>query len=106
MATLTLSIDGPTLDLAVSLNIADTDAPRIVAWLMSPASGFGLTTETVEHEGASHSVIRPATAEEAVKSCAHSMLDNLLISTVSWEKFQATEAALKSITPIASTLGQ
>jgi hypothetical protein len=45
MAILFFGVNGPTLDLREDLQIADTDAPRIMAYLM--ASSFGTVTENV-----------------------------------------------------------
>ena len=46
MATLFFGVTGPTLDLREDLQIADTDAPRIMAYLM--ASPYGTVTENVQ----------------------------------------------------------
>lgn len=120
MATLTLGVDGPTLDLNVALNIADTDAPRIVAWLLSPSSGYGAVTENVQSTVPDPSwspgedqteadrptiavqqwVTRPATADEAVTAYARATLNSLLSSTVAFEKAKAAEAAANAVTPI------
>jgi len=120
MATLTLGIDGPTLDLNVALNIADTDAPRIMAWLLSPGSSYGTVTENVQSTVPDPSwspgedeteadrptmavqqwVTRPATPEEAATNYARATLTSLLSSTVAWEKARAAEAAANAVTPI------
>lgn len=42
MATLFFGVTGPTLDLRQDLTILDTDAPRIMAYLM--ASPYGTVT--------------------------------------------------------------
>lgn len=120
MAVLTFGVDGPTLDLNVSLAIADTDAPRIMQWLCSPASGFGVVTENVQSEvpDASWSpgegeteddrptistqawVTRQSTPEEAAEAYARNVLSTLLASTVAWEKAEAARIAAESIAPI------
>ena len=120
MATLTFGVDGPTLDLNVTLNITDTDAPRIMAWLMSPASGYGTITENVQSsvadanwtpgEGETEAdrptistqqwVTRPATAEEAAKNYAEATLRSLLSATVAWEKAEAAAAAAANVPDI------
>lgn len=46
MATLFFGVDGPTLSLREDLTILDTDAPRILAYLM--ASSYGQVTENVQ----------------------------------------------------------
>ena len=45
MANLFFGVEGPTLDLREDLQIADSDAPRIMAYLM--ASPYGQVTENV-----------------------------------------------------------
>ena len=119
MATLSFGVDGPTLDLAVSLQIADADAPRIMAYLM--AGGCGTVTENVQSETpdagwspgegeteADRPTIatqawgtRPATAEEAAANYARAVLDSLLASTVAWEKAEAARIAAEGVAPIA-----
>ncbi len=115
MAILTFGVDGPTLDLSVSLEIADTDAPRIMAYLM--AGPYGSVTENVQSEvpDASWSpgegeteddrptistqawVTRPATPDEAAAAYARSVLDSLLSATVSHEKAEAARVAADAI---------
>ncbi len=88
MATLSFGVVGPNQNWTVSLNIADTDSPRIIAWLMSPASGYGTVSENVQStipdaswspgDGQTEAdrptiqvqewVTRPATAEEATQA--------------------------------------
>lgn len=46
MATLFFGVTDPTLDLRQDLTILDTDAPRIMAYLM--ASAYGQVTENVQ----------------------------------------------------------
>ena len=46
MATLFFGVTGPTLDLREDLQVADADAPRILAYLM--ASSYGVVTENVQ----------------------------------------------------------
>jgi hypothetical protein len=121
MATLTFGVDGPTLDLAVALTIADTDAPRILAYLM--ASGYGTVTENVQTttpdaswspgEGETEDdrptiatqawVTRPATPEEAAANYARSVLDSLLASTVAYERSEAARIAAEAVAPIQAT---
>jgi hypothetical protein len=118
MATLSFGVDGPTLDLAVSLQIADTDAPRIMAYLL--ASPYGVVTENVQSEipdagwspGEDETeddrptipvqewVSRPATPEEAAAAYARSVLDSLLTATVAHERQVAAQAAADAIAPI------
>jgi hypothetical protein len=118
MATLFFGVDGPTLDLRQDLNIADADAPRILAYLM--ASSYGTVTENVQSEvpdaGWSPSedeteadrpmiamqswVTRPATPEETASNYARAILASLLDQTVAWEKAQAAAAAAGAIAPI------
>jgi hypothetical protein len=118
MATLFFGVQGPTLDLRQDLQIADTDAPRIIGYLM--ASSYGTVTENIVSEipDASWSpgedeteedrptiqtqawVTRPATAEETAANYARSVLDSLLTATVAHEKAQAAAAAADAVTPI------
>lgn len=120
MATLSFGVKGPTQDWTVSLQIADTDSPRILAWLASPASGYGTVTENVvsnvpdpswsPSEGQTEAdrptyqqqswVTRPATPEEAAKNYAEVTLRNLLGSTVAWEKSEAAATAAAEVPPI------
>jgi hypothetical protein len=120
MATLSFGVKGPTQDFTTSLTIADSDGPRIMAWLLSPNSGYGTVTENVQSTvpDASWSpseeqteadrpsipvqqwVTRPATPEEAAKAYAESTLRSLLSSTVAWERAQAAEVAANSVQPI------
>lgn len=118
MANLFFGVTGPTLDLREDLQIADTDAPRIMAYLM--ASPFGTVTENVQSEipDASWSpgedqteadrptvpvqswVSRPATPEETAEAYAKAILAQLLDATVSYEKAQAAAAAANAVSPI------
>lgn len=100
MATLFFGVTGPTLDLQEDLQIADADAPRIMAYLM--ASSYGTVTENVQSEdGESQSwVTRPATPEETAANYAKAVLNQLLAETVAWEKAQAAAAAAEEIAPI------
>jgi len=118
MATLFFGVTGPTLDLRQDLTILDTDAPRIMAYLM--ASAYGTVTENVQSqqpdaswspgEGETEAdrpmipvqswVSRPATPEETAANYANAILAQLLNETVNWEKAQAAAAAANSIAPI------
>lgn len=118
MATLFFGVTGPTLDLRQDLNILDTDAPRIMAYLM--ASPYGSVTENIQSTipDASWSpgedqteadrpmipvqswVSRPATPEETAANYAKAILSQLLSETVNWEKTQAASVAANQVTPI------
>lgn len=118
MATLFFGVTGPTLDLRQDLTILDTDAQRIMAYLM--ASPYGTVTENVQSEipDASWSpgegeneadrpmipvqswVSRPATPEETAEAYARAILSQLLSETVNWEKAQAAAAAANGVAPI------
>ena len=118
MATLFFGVQGPTLDLRQDLNIADTDAPRIMAYLM--ASSYGTVTENVISDvpDASWSpgedeteddrptthvqawVTRPATPEETAANYARAILASLLDQTVAYEKAEAARAAADAVAPI------
>jgi hypothetical protein len=120
MATLSFGVQGPTQDWTVSLNIADTDSPRILAWLASPSSGYGTVTENIQSEvpdpgwspgeGQTEAdrptiaqqswVTRQATPEEAAQNYARATLQSLLGSTVAWEQSQAAAAAAAQVPPI------
>lgn len=92
MATLSFGVVGPNQNWTTSLQIADADSPRIIAWLMTPASGYGTVTE----EG----VTRLATAEEATQNYARAQLRSLLESTVQYERAEAARVAAAAIAPI------
>lgn len=118
MAILFFGVNGPTLDLREDLQINDSDAPRIMAYLM--ASSFGTVTENVitSIPDASWSpgedqteadrpttqqqswVSRPATPEETAEAYARSVLASLLDATVAFEKAQAAQAAANAVAPI------
>ena len=118
MATLFFGVTGPTLDLRENLQIADTDAPRIMAYLM--ASPYGTVTENVQSqqpdaswspgEGQTEAdrpsipvqswVSRPATPEETAANYARAVLSQLLSETVAHEKTVAAAAAAGGVTPI------
>lgn len=120
MATLSFGVQGPNQDWTVALQIADTDSPRILAWLMSPNSGYGTVTENVQSAipDASWSpgedqteddrptiavqqwVTRPATAEEAAQNYARATLASLLNSTVAWERAEAAAKAAADVPDI------
>lgn len=118
MATLFFGVTGPTLDLREDLTILDTDAPRILAYLMS--SSYGQVTENVQStvpdaswspgEGETEAdrptlpvqswVTRPATPEETAENYAKAILTQLLGETVNWEKAAAAAAAAEAVQPI------
>lgn len=120
MATLSFGVKGPNQDWTVALQIADTDSPRILAWLMSPNSGYGTVTENVQSEIPDPSwspgedqteadrpmipiqqwVTRPATAEEAAQNYARATLASLLGSTVAWERAEAAAKAAADVPDI------
>jgi hypothetical protein len=118
MATLFFGVIGPTLDLRQDLNIADTDAPRIMGYLM--AGSFGTVTENIVSEALDASwspgedqteadrpmlqtqawVTRPATPEETAANYARSILTSLLNQTVAWERAEAARVAADAVAPI------
>jgi hypothetical protein len=118
MANLSFSVDGPTLNLSSSLSISDSDAPRILSYLLS--SQYGSVTENIQTEVPDPSwspsedeteedrptmltqqwVTRQATAEEAANNYAKNVLSSLLSATVEWEKAIAIQQAAESVTPI------
>lgn len=120
MATLSFGVSGPNQQWTVSLQINDTDSPRILAWLCSPSSGYGTVTENVvsdipdpswspgENETEADRptyqqqawVTRQATPEEAAQNYARATLNSLLSSTVAWEQAQAAAAAAANVPPI------
>jgi hypothetical protein len=121
MAILFFGVDGPTINLRKDLQIANTDAPRILGYLMS--SSFGSVTENVQSEVPDESwvpgegqteddrptiltqewVTRPATPGEAASNYARSVLDSLLAQTVTWEKATAMAQAAANVSTIAVT---
>ena len=118
MATLFFGVIGPTLDLRQDLNIADTDAPRIMGYLM--ASSFGTVTENIVSETPDASwspgedqtekdrpmlqtqawVTRQASPEETAANYAKAILAQLLEQTVAFERAQAAKVAAESVAPI------
>lgn len=90
MASLGFTIDGPTLDITVTFNIADADAPRILGYLM--ASEYGVVKENDE--------TRTATPTEAVENYAKAMLNRLLERTVEHERNVAVSNAVTGVAPI------
>lgn len=118
MANLFFGVQGPTLDLRQDLQIADTDAPRIIGYLMG--TGFGTVTENIKSEVPDPSwtpgeketdadrpmlqtqawVTRPATPEETAANYARSILASLLSATVAHEKAAAAAAASAAISDI------
>jgi hypothetical protein len=118
MTKLAFSIAGANMVLAQELQIADTDAPRIMGYLM--ASNFGTVTENVQSETPDASwspgkgetekdrpmlqtqawVTRPATPEETAANYARSVLADLLAQTVAHEKVLAAATAADAVTPI------
>lgn len=123
MATLSFGVSGPTQDWTITMNIDDNDSPRILAWLASPDSGYGVVTENVQRDEPDPSwspgdgeteddrptisvqewVSRPATPEEAAQAYASATLKALLGSTVAWERQQAAAAAAAGISDIGSS---
>jgi hypothetical protein len=119
MTKLAFSITGPNMTLAQELQIADTDAPRIMGYLMS--SPFGTVTENIVSETPDASwspgegeteedrptiatqawVTRHATPEETAANYARSILASLLDQTVAFERAQAAKIAAESVAPIA-----
>lgn len=118
MANLSFGVQGPTLDLSVVMQIADTDAPRIMAYLM--ASSYGKVTENVvtqqpdpgwsPGEGETEAdrptipvqswVTRDATPEETAQNYASATLASLLGSTVAWERAEAAAKAAADVPEI------
>jgi hypothetical protein len=118
MTKLAFSITGPNMTLAQELQIADTDAPRIMGYLMS--GSFGTVTENVQSEAPDASwspgedeteadrpmipvqswVARPATPEETAANYARAILSQLLSETVAREKAMAAAAAADAVAPI------
>ena len=118
MATLFFGVSGPTLDLQEDLQIADSDAPRIMGYLM--ASSYGTVTENIittstdlnwtpseeqtEADRPSISiqkwVTRAATPEETAENYAKAILGQLLSETVAWERSVAASAAAAAVSPI------
>ena len=94
MADLSFGVVGPTMNFTVTMQIADADAPRILAYLAS--TEYGRVTE-----GGS---TRAATMEETAKAFAAGILRGLLDQTVRHEREQAMAAAaaqIAAINPVA-----
>ena len=99
MATLFFGVSGPTLDLQEELQIADSDAPRIMGYLM--ASSYGQVTENVVDGDTQSWVTRAATPEETAENYAKAILGQLLSETVAWERSVAAAAAAAAVVPIS-----
>jgi hypothetical protein len=118
MTKLAFSITGPNMTLAQELQNADTDAPRIMGYLMS--ASFGTVTENIisdvpdaswsPGEGETEAdrpmlatqgwVTRRATPEETAANYARAILSQLLSETVAREKAMAAAAAADAVAPI------
>jgi hypothetical protein len=116
MATLFFGVKGATLDLRQDLQIADTDAPRIIGYLMQ--SEHGRISEEVSTPDASwvpnkalgtteadrpvtrSIVTRQATPEETAANYARFILADLLSKAVQHERQMAMTAAAESVLPI------
>lgn len=121
MATLSFGVDGPTMDFIVEMQIKDSDAPRILAYLAS--TSYGQVTENIQYEVVDPSwspdpekpdevapkipmqrwETRTATPEETAKNFATAILSELLTKTVDYERqVAATQAAanVASINPL------
>lgn len=101
MATLSFGVSGPNQNWTVALNIADTDSPRILAWLCSAESGFGTVSANVQSGETQQWVTRPATPEEAAQNYARATLNALLSSTVAWERAAAAQQAAEQVPTIS-----
>ena len=99
MATLFFGVSGPTLDLQEDLQIADSDAPRILGYLM--ASSYGQVTENIVDGDTQSWVTRAATPEETAANYAKAVLSQLLSETVAWERSVAAAAAAAAVVPVA-----
>lgn len=95
MATLFFGVTGPTLDLQEDLQIADSDTPRILGYLM--ASSYGTVTENIVDGDTQSWVTRPATPAETAENYAKAILGQLLSETVAWERSVASVAAAAAV---------
>jgi hypothetical protein len=118
MATLFFGVTGPTLDLRQDLQIADTDAPRIIGYLMT--SQHGKVTENIVSKNPDPNwtpgeketeadrplletqawVTRQASVEETAANYARAILSQLLSETVQFEKARAAAAAADAVSAI------
>lgn len=94
MATLSFGVNGPTMDLTVNMEVADTDTPRILAYLAS--TEYGTIISTVEGGPPT----RPATTEETARAFAAGILRGLLDQTVRYERTEAARIAAEQVTDI------
>lgn len=90
MANLSFGVTGPTMDFIVNMQIEDSDAPRILAYLAT--TEYGIVTENEE--------IRPATQEETARAFAAGILRGLLDQTVRYEKAEAARIAAEQVPDI------
>lgn len=118
MANLSFGVDGPTMNFTVTMQIADSDAPRILQYLQS--TNYGKVTENITYQIEDPSwspdpenpdvtapmidmqkwETRDATLEETAKAFASGILHGLLNQTVQYEKDQAARAAAEAIQTI------
>jgi hypothetical protein len=118
MASFYFGVNGPNIQIKKEFHVADADAPRILAYLMS--GSYGTVTENVKSlvPDASWSpgeketeadrpmietqawVTRAATPEEAITNYALARFNELRTAPVENEKAQAAAAAAAAITPI------
>jgi hypothetical protein len=118
MAILFFGVSGPTLDLRQDLEIADTDAPRIIGYLMT--SPHGKVTENIIRQvpdpnwnpGVDETekdrpmieiqewVTRQASVDETAANYARAILSQLLSETVAFEKARAAAAAADAVSDI------
>jgi hypothetical protein len=87
MADLSFGVNGPTIQLNVTMSISDTDAPRIMGYL---ASVYGLDAEG-----------NARTPEQVAEAFAGGILQGLLDQTVRHEREAAMKAAAAAVSDIA-----
>ena len=84
MADLSFGVKGSTMDFTVSMQIADTDTPRILAYLAQ--SHYGTDAEG-----------NPRAMEATVKAFAAGILQGLLDATTNAEREAAMRAAAATV---------
>lgn len=120
MARMFMGLDSEEAKLSAGVNYPDVHTSRIIAYLMSPASGYGTVTENVQSEipnanwtpgeGETEAdrpttlvqqwVTRPATPEESARAYADGALKSLFAATVAWERAEVARKEAEKVPDI------
>jgi hypothetical protein len=99
MAELSFGVSGPNMLFSVTMQLSDTDTPRILSYLMaSQEYGQVITLDENQQQRASQ-----ATPEQAAQNFAAATLKRLLADTVRHEKELAMKTAAEAVKAINPT---